>query len=69
MPTSYHVALGQRPARGDARVAEPRQVDGLEGAVHDQLGDRVAGAGGLLRAVAGEAVGEVEVGDVGVRGR
>src|SRR5689334_8789381 len=66
MSRLYHVALEQRPPRRDALVAEPRQVDRPEGAVHDQLGDRASGSGGLLHAVPGEAVGEVEVAETGV---
>src|SRR5262252_3312572 len=67
MTRLYHVALRQRTALGDAPVAQARQIDGAEGTVHDQFGDRPPGRGGLLRAVPGEAAGEVEVGELGVR--
>src|SRR5262245_27591546 len=64
---SYHVSLGQRLAIGDARVAEAREVNGLVAPVQDQFGDGAAGARPLLRAVAREPVGEIEVGDPGMR--
>src|SRR6516225_4388119 len=67
MARLYHVALRQRTALGNAPVGEARQIDGAEGAVHDQFGDRAPGRGTLLCAMPGEAAGEVEVGERRVR--
>src|SRR5881394_4011266 len=61
MASSNHIALAQRPALGDAAVAQARQIDGLEGTVHDQLRDCPSSRRALLRAMPGESIGEVEI--------
>src|SRR5205814_4009774 len=67
MACLYHVALAERLPLGDAVVSQTRQIDGLEAAVHDQLRHRTSGRRALLRAVSGEPVGEVQVGELRVR--
>src|SRR3954467_10467717 len=65
--SSDDVALDQRPAGGEPVEAERRQVERPVLPVYDQLGDGASDTRRLLDAVAGEAVGEVEVGDFRMR--
>ena len=58
---SDDIELLHGPACRDALVAEQREIERDEFAVHDQLGDRAAGGGRLLQAVAREAVREDEI--------
>src|SRR5262245_51506494 len=64
---SDHVSLEQRLSSGDTWIAEAREVERAEAVVQDQLGDGASGGGALLRTVSGEAVGEIEVRQFGMR--
>ena len=48
---------------GDARVAEPPEVDRVEAPEHDQLGDRAPRGRRMHHAVAGKAGDDMEVGE------
>ena len=63
---SDDVALDQRRAVAQAVEAEGGEVERHIAAVADQLGEAAADGGALLDAVAGEAVGELAVGEVRV---
>src|SRR5688500_8916579 len=58
---SDHVPFEERFSGGDPLVAEDRQVEALVATVDDKLGDGAADPGGVLQAVAGEAVGVEKV--------
>ena len=66
--------LAVRPRRGlddiqfmygsafrDARVAEYREIERHEAAVHDQLGDRPSGRRALLQSVSGKSIRKIEI--------
>src|SRR5262249_51917442 len=55
------IALRKRRVGGDAVVSEAGQIEALVAPVHDQLRNRAAGGGGLLRAVAGKTGRKVQI--------
>src|SRR4051812_3947146 len=64
---SDDIELGKRRAGSDPLIAKTRHVDGAVFAMHDVLGNGLPDRRRLLQAMAGKAVGEIEIAQARVR--
>src|SRR5262245_21604681 len=64
---SDDIELGKRRPGSDPLIAEAPDIDGPVFAMHDVLGDHLPDCRRLLQPVPGEAIGEIEIAQAGMR--